>query len=121
MIINYPDGSHDVIDGKDLVYQLAGDSDAAPSRPEVTPGTDADPDKGGAPSKPGTGDADTGSDDASDSKGGDKGSSKDSKAKDSQDNLPQTGESSSAAILGLAGLSIMAGLGLVAGRRKEDN
>ena len=134
VIINYPDGSHDVIDGKDLVYQLAGDSDAAPSRPEVTPGTDADPDKGGAPSKPGTGDADTGSDDASDSKGGDKdsskdkdskggdkGSSKDSKAKDSQDNLPQTGESSSAAILGLAGLSIMAGLGLVAGRRKEDN
>ena len=104
VIINYPDGSHDVISREDLVYQLV-DSDA---------GKPADPDKGGTPSKPGTGDA-------SDSKGGDKGSSKDSKAKDSQDKLPQTGESSSAAILGLAGLSIMAGLGLVAGRRKEEN
>ena len=124
VIINYPDGSHIVIDRDKLVYQLA-DSDT---------GKPADPDKGGAPSEPGTGDADKGSDDASDSKGGDKdsskdkdskggdqGSSKDSKAKDSQDNLPQTGESSSAAILGLAGLSIMAGLGLVAGRRKEEN
>ncbi|MGX7140753.1 LPXTG cell wall anchor domain-containing protein, partial [Facklamia languida] len=137
VIINYPDGSHDVIDGKDLVYQLADSETGKP----------ADPDKGGAPSKPGTGEADKGSDDASDSKGDDKdsskdkdskgddkdsskdkdskgsdqGSSKDSKAKDSQDKLPQTGESSSAAILGLAGLSIMAGLGLVAGRRKEDN
>ena len=124
VIINYPDGSHDVIDGKDLVYQLLDSETGKP----------ADPDKGGTPSEPGTGDADKGSDDASDSKGGDKdsskdkdskggdkGSSKDSKAKDSQDNLPQTGESSSAAILGLAGLSIMAGLGLVAGRRKEDN
>ena len=124
VIINYPDGSHDVIDGKDLVYQLLDSETGKP----------ADPDKGGTPSEPGTGDADKGSDDASDSKGGDKdsskdkdskggdqGSSKDSKAKDSQDKLPQTGESSSAAILGLAGLSIMAGLGLVAGRRKEDN
>ena len=104
VIINFPDGSHIVIDRDKLVYQLA-DSDA---------GKPADPDKGGTPSKPGTGDA-------SDSKGGDKDSSKDSKAKDSQDKLPQTGESSSAAILGLAGLSIMAGLGLVAGRRKEEN
>ena len=111
VIINYPDGSHDVIDGKDLVYQLLDSETGKP----------ADPDKGGTPSEPGTGDADKGSDNASDSKGGDKGSSKDSKAKDSQDKLPQTGESSSAAILGLAGLSIMAGLGLVAGRRKEEN
>ncbi|MGX7144965.1 LPXTG cell wall anchor domain-containing protein, partial [Facklamia languida] len=124
VIINFPDGSHIVIDGDKLVYQLADSETGKP----------ADPDKGGAPSEPGTGDADKGSDDASDSKGGDKdsskdkdskgsdqGSSKDSKAKDSQDKLPQTGESSSAAILGLAGLSIMAGLGLVAGRRKEDN
>ncbi|MGX7084524.1 Rib/alpha-like domain-containing protein [Facklamia languida] len=124
VIINYPDGSHDVISREDLVYQLADSETGKP----------ADPDKGGTPSEPGTGDADKGSDDASDSKGGDEdsskdkdskggdqGSSKDSKAKDSQDKLPQTGESSSAAILGLAGLSIMAGLGLVAGRRKEDN
>ena len=114
VIINYPDGSHDVISREDLVYQLA-DSDT---------GKPADPDKGGSPSTPGTGDADKGSEDSSkdkDSKGDDKGSSKDSKAKDSQDKLPQTGESSSAAILGLAGLSIMAGLGLVAGRRKEEN
>ena len=124
VIINFPDGSHIVIDGDKLVYQLADSETGKP----------ADPDKGGAPSEPGTGDADKGSDDASDSKGGDKdsskdkdskggdkGSSKDSKAKDSKDKLPQTGESSSAAILGLAGLSIMAGLGLVAGRRKEDN
>ena len=104
VIINFPDGSHIVIDRDKIVYHLA-DSDA---------GKPADPDKGGTPSKPGTGDV-------SDSKGGDKDSSMDSKAKDSQDKLPQTGESSSAAILGLAGLSIMAGLGLVAGRRKEDN
>ena len=101
VIINFPDGSHIVIDRDKLVYQLA-DSDT---------GKPADPDKGG--------DKDSSKD--KDSMGGDKGSSKDSKAKDSQDKLPQTGESSSAAILGLAGLSIMAGLGLVAGRRKEDN
>ena len=111
-IINYPDGSHDVIDGEDLVYQLAGESGLAPADSDAKPDADAD-------QKPA---ADADQDLAS--KDGDQasdGQSKDASKAEASEDLPQTGESSSAAILGLAGLSIMAGLGLVAGRRKEDN
>ena len=127
-IINYPDGSHDVIDGEDLVYQLAGDSDVAPSRPEVTPGTDADQKQAADADQKPAEDADQkpagDADQDSASKDGDQasdGQSNDSSKAEASNALPQTGESSSAAILGLAGLSIMAGLGLVAGRRKEEN
>ena len=114
-IINYPDGSHDVIAAEDLVYQLAGSDQAGAD--SQTPGS-TDGSEAGESAGQGSADQEAGKTPvATEAKDG---KSTSSSAKSSDSDLPETGEADNHLVFGAAALSILAGLGLVAPRRKEE-
>ena len=126
-IINYPDGSHDVIAAEDLVHQLAGSDQAGAD--SQTPGS-TDGSEAGESAGQGSADKEAGKDSAkeTDKEAGKTpvateakdGKSTSSSAKSSDSDLPETGEADNHLVFGAAALSVLAGLGMVAPRRKEE-